>query len=44
MGAKRKIKMREIKTSQIKNKVKELFLKANYHIDPDLLKLLQKTL
>ena len=24
--------------------MKELFLKANYHIDPDLLKLLQKTL
>lgn len=36
--------MREIKTSQIIDKVKELFLKANYHIDPDLLKLLQKTL
>jgi len=36
--------MREIKASQIIDKVKELFLKANYHIDPDLLKLLQKTL
>jgi len=38
------VKIREIKTSQIIDKVKELFLKANYHIDPDLLKLLQKTL
>jgi fumarate hydratase subunit alpha len=36
--------MREIKASQIIDKVKELFLKANYHIGPDLLKLLQKTL
>ena len=36
--------MRKIKASQIIDKVKELFLKANYHIDPDLLKLLQKTL
>jgi fumarate hydratase subunit alpha len=36
--------MREIKASQIIDKVKELFLKANYHIDPDLLKLLQMTL
>ena len=44
MRVKRKIKMREIKASQIIDKVKELFLKANYHIDPDLLKLLQKTL
>ena len=44
MRAKRKIKMREIKASQIIDKVKELFLKANYHIDPNLLKLLQKTL
>lgn len=41
---KTKIKMRKIKASQIIDKVKELFLKANYHIDPDLLKLLQKTL
>jgi fumarate hydratase subunit alpha len=40
----KRIKMREIKASQIIDKVKELFLKANYHIDPDLLKLLQKTL
>lgn len=36
------VKMREIKTSQIIDKVKELFLKANYYIDLDLLKLLQK--
>ena len=36
--------MREIKASQIIDKVKELFLNANYHIDPDLLKLLQNTL
>ncbi len=41
---KTKIKMRKIKASQIIDKVKELFLKANYHIDLDLLKLLQKTL
>jgi len=39
-----KIKMSKIKASQIIGKVKELFFKANYHIDPDLLKLLQKTL
>jgi len=32
--------MREIKAIQIIDKVKELLLKANYHIDPDLLKLL----
>jgi fumarate hydratase subunit alpha len=36
--------MREIKASQIIDKVKELFLKVNYYIDPDLLKLLQKSL
>ena len=36
--------MNKVKSIQIKDKVKELFLKANYHIDPDLLKLLQKTL
>ena len=29
--------MRKIKTSQIKDKVKELFLKANYHLDQDLM-------
>jgi len=34
--------MREIKANQIKNKVKELFLKANYHINQDLMKLLQR--
>ena len=37
MRAKRKIKMRKIKVSQIKDKVKKLFLKANYHIDQDLI-------
>jgi len=36
--------MREIKASQIKNKVKELFLRANYYIDLDLIKLIQKSL
>jgi len=41
---KTKIKMHEIKASQIIDKVKRLFLKANYHIDPGLLELLQKAL
>jgi len=36
--------MRKVKVSQIKNKVKELFLKANYHIDQELMDLLQKSL
>ena len=36
--------MREIKASQIKEKVKELFLKANYHIDQDLMQRLEKAL
>lgn len=29
--------MREIKANQIKDKIKELFLRANYHINPDLM-------
>jgi fumarate hydratase subunit alpha len=33
--------MNKIKSIQIKDKVKELFLKANYHINQDLMKLLQ---
>ena len=39
MKIKRKINigMRKIKTSQIKDKVKELFLKANIHIDSYLI-------
>ncbi len=36
--------MRKVKVNQIKNKVKELFLKANYHIDQELMSLLQKSL
>jgi len=36
--------MRKVKVNQIKNKVKELFLKANYHIDQELMGLLQKSL
>ncbi len=34
--------MNKIKSIKIKNKVKELFLKANYHINQDLMKLLQQ--
>jgi len=34
---KRKKKMRKIKANQIKDKVKELFLRANYHLDKDLM-------
>lgn len=34
--------MRKVKTSQIKDKVKKLFLKANYHIDQDLMQLLEE--
>jgi len=36
--------MREIKANQIKNKVKELFLKANFYINPDLMQQLKKAL
>ena len=36
--------MREIKANQIKDKVKELFLKANFYINPDLTQRLGKTL
>jgi len=36
--------MREINTTQIKSKVKELFLKANYHIDQDLMLRLEEAL
>jgi len=44
MKLKRKtiIKMREIQASQIKDKIKELFLKANYHISPELMQQLKK--
>ena len=33
--------MRQINTTRIKDKVKELFLKANYHIDQDLMQRLE---
>jgi len=36
--------MRKIKANQIKEKVKELFLKANYHIDQDLMQRLEDAL
>jgi fumarate hydratase subunit alpha len=36
--------MREIKANQIKDKVKELFLKANFYINPDLAQRLEKAL
>jgi len=36
--------MREIKANQIKDKVKELFLKANFYINPDLTQRFEKTL
>jgi len=36
--------MRKINTTQIKDKVKELFLKANYHIDQDLMQRLEEAL
>jgi len=36
--------MREIRANQIKNKVKELFLKANFYINPDLIQRLKKAL
>jgi len=46
MRLKRKaiIKMHKIKVTQIKEKVKELFLKANYHIDKDLMLRLEHAL
>ncbi len=34
--------MNKVKSVKIKDKVKELFLKANYHINQDLMKLLQQ--
>ncbi len=40
----KRVKMREIKTSQIKDKVKELFLKANYHLDQELMHRLEEAL
>jgi len=36
--------MRKIKVTQIKDKAKELFLKANYHIDQDLMQRLEEAL
>jgi fumarate hydratase subunit alpha len=36
--------MREINATQVKDKVKELFLKANYHIDKDLMNRLEEAL
>ena len=36
--------MREIKANQIKDKTKELFLSANYHINPDLMNRLAEAL
>jgi len=39
-----KIKLREIKANKIKDKVKELFLRANYHIDQDLMLRLEEAL
>jgi tartrate dehydratase alpha subunit/fumarate hydratase class I-like protein len=44
MRAKRKIKMRKINSSQVKDKVKERFFKANYHIDSDLIQRLEGAL
>ena len=41
---KKKIIMREIRSSQIKDKVKELFLKANYHLDQELMHRLEEAL
>jgi len=41
---KTKIKMREIKANQIKDKIKELFLKANYYISKNLMNQLQEAL
>jgi len=36
--------MREVKSSQIKDKIKGLFLKANFYINPDLMQRLEKAL
>ena len=36
--------MREIKANQIKDKIKELFLKANFYINPELMQRLKKAL
>ena len=36
--------MREVKSSQIKDKVKSLFLRANFYINPDLIQRLEKAL
>ncbi|MEA1964578.1 MAG: fumarate hydratase [Candidatus Aerophobetes bacterium] len=36
--------MREVKANQIKDKIKELFLRANYHINPDLMNRLTEAL
>jgi len=36
--------MREIKDNQIKDKIKELFLRANFYINPDLTQRLEKAL
>jgi fumarate hydratase subunit alpha len=36
--------MREIKANQITDKIKELFLKANFYINPDLMQRLGKSL
>lgn len=36
--------MRKIKTNQIKDKIKELFLRANYHTNPDLMNRLTEAL
>jgi len=36
--------MREIKANQIKDKIKELFLRANYHTNPDLMNRLTEAL
>jgi len=37
-------RMREVKSSQIKDKIKKLFLKANFCINPDLMQRLGKAL
>jgi len=36
--------MRKIRANQVKNKVKELFLKANFYINPDLMQRLEEAL
>ena len=40
----KRYRMREIKANQIKDKIKELFLKANFYINPDLMQRLKKAL